>query len=157
MLFELLGPYSRMYDAGAVKHLTCKPCSCCRSSGCGCRTWTGRRARWWRRSQPEPPHWWCPGSPAGFRLWSVGETPLISEQLIKNLGVKAGSRRLESHRIFTLVQWRDNNGSLDGNIARGGFGLRHLTHIKWLYCRLWTQTMGKWRNGNPSTQNMTLI
>lgn len=65
-----------LHDSCAVKHLTCKPCSCCRSSGYGCRTWTGRRARWWRRSQPVPPHLWCPGSPAGFQLWSVGESPI---------------------------------------------------------------------------------
>lgn len=70
----------------SLKTLTCKPCSCCRSSGCGCRTWTARRARWWHTSQPRPPRWWCPGSPAGFQFWSVmqGRGLLISEQLIKN-------------------------------------------------------------------------
>ena len=125
-----------MYDAGGVKRLTCKPCSCCRSSGCGCRIWTGRRAQWWRRSRPEPPRWWCPGSPVGFQLWSVGETPLVSEQLIKKRAVKAGGGRRESHRNFTLVHWRDNEGSLDGNTARGGFELRHLSPVEWLDCRL---------------------
>lgn len=122
-LFDLVGPCCQKYNTGSVKHLTCKPCSCCRSSGCGYRTWTGRRARWWRRSRPEPPRWWCPGSPVGSPLWSVGETPLISERLIK----KRAGGRLESHRNFTLVHWRDNEGSLDGNIAKGGFELRH-TH-----------------------------
>lgn len=89
-----------------------------------------------------------------FDLW--GETPLISEQLIKNRGVKAGSRPLESHRIFTLVQWWDNDGSLGGNIARGGFELRHLTPIKQLCCKPETRAVGKWRSGNPAAQNITL-
>lgn len=29
--------------------LTCTLCSCCRSSGCGCRTWSPRRVRPWRK------------------------------------------------------------------------------------------------------------
>lgn len=132
----LSAPDCQMWDADGVKHLTCKLCSCCRSSGCGYRTWTGRRARWWRRSRPGPPRWWCPESPVGFQLWSVGETPLVSERLIKKRAVKAGSGRWGSHRNFTLVHWWDNEGSLDGNIARGGFELRHLTPIKWLDSKL---------------------
>ena len=51
----------------------------------------------------------------------LGETPLVSGRLIK----KRAGGRLESHRNFTLVHWWDNEGSLDGNIAKGGFELRH--------------------------------
>lgn len=119
MFFDLVGPFCQMCDAGGVKQLTCKPCSCFRSSGCGCRTWTGRKARWWRRSQPEPPRWWCPESPVGFQLWSVGETSLVSERLIKKHGVKAGGGCLKPHRNFTLVHWPDNEECLDGNFAQG--------------------------------------
>lgn len=60
---------------------------------------------------------------------------------------------LESHRNVTLVHWRDNEGSLDGNIDSAGFDLRHLTPIKYLDCTPNSYTEGKQRNGNPATQN----
>lgn len=49
--------------------LTCKPCSCCRFSGFGCRTWSQWRAQWWHRFLPWLLCWPCPGSRAGSQLW----------------------------------------------------------------------------------------
>lgn len=60
----------------------------------------------------------------------MGETPHIRELLITQCAVKVGSGCSESHRNFRRVHRRDNEQSLDGNMARGGFELRHLTPIK---------------------------
>lgn len=54
----------------------------------------------------------------------------MRELLITQRAVKVGGGCSESHRNFRRVHRRDNEPSLDGNMDRRGFELRHLTPIK---------------------------